>query len=92
MASDGVAAEDAPRRMVLSDREWQTEHILLAWAAVEHVRVVEPDSAAATTDYVNGLADNARLLAGGNARLYVTLLRSQLKWLRRLPSGLGELR
>jgi hypothetical protein len=91
-ASGGVVGLPVPPRMLLTDGQWRTEHTLLALLAVEHIRVVEPADSGATTSYVNGVADNARLLAGANGRLYVTLLRSQLKWLRRLPSGVGELR
>jgi hypothetical protein len=52
-------------RLVLTDGQWRTEATLLAWLAVEHVRVVEPADSRVTTGYVNGVADNARALAVG---------------------------
>jgi hypothetical protein len=86
-----VTERDAGR-MVLTEGQHRTEATLLAWMAIEFIRVVEPADSGVTTGYVNQVADNARLLSGANARLYMSLLRSQLKWVRRLPSGLGELR
>jgi hypothetical protein len=76
-----------PPRLVLTDGQWRTEHILLAWLAREHRRVVEPADSRVTTDYVNRVADNSRLLSGGNPRLHLNLLRHMVRRLRSLPVG-----
>jgi hypothetical protein len=74
-------------RMLLSDSQWRAEHVLAAWIAVEHARLTGAADSRTTTGYVNQVVDNSRLLSGGNPRLHLNLLRSQVHWLRGLPVG-----
>jgi hypothetical protein len=76
-------------RLVFTDQQYQRECVLAYAMAVEHIRVAEPADAGVTTRYVNQVVDNSRLLSGGNARLHLNLLRSQVRWLKSLK--LGEL-
>jgi hypothetical protein len=83
--------EQKSPRLTLSDQQWRSEHLLAAAVALEFVRITAPSDSHTTAAYAAATVDNSRTLAAGNARLHFSLLRGQLKWLRSLPAGSGEL-
>jgi hypothetical protein len=79
-------------RLVLSDEQHRREAVLAYGIAVEHIRVAAPPDSRTTARYCEMVRANSAALAGGDARLHLRLLHGQLKWLRSLPAGCGELR
>jgi hypothetical protein len=74
-------------RLLLTDEQWRLEHLLAAAVALEFIRVVAPSDPRTTAKYAATTVDNSRLLAVGNPKLHLSLLRGQLKWLRGLKHG-----
>jgi hypothetical protein len=87
VASDEVLPEADPPRLLLSDSQWRTEHILAAWISVEHARLSDAADSRATARYAADVVDRSRLLSGTNPRLHLNLLRGQLRWLKGLKPG-----
>jgi hypothetical protein len=81
-----------PPRLVLTDEQHRRECVLAAGIAVEFIRLVVPADSRVTARYAASAVDNSRLLCAGSPRLHLSLLRGQLKWLRSLEPGSGELR
>jgi hypothetical protein len=73
--------------LVLSDDQRQLEAMIAAALAVEHARLVPLGDARAAAGYAAMVVDNSRVLAAGNARVHLNLLRSQLRWARSLKPG-----
>jgi hypothetical protein len=89
--SQSEASGGVPR-LLLSDEEWRLEHVLAYAMALEFGRVAVRASHTAAARYVSQVVDNSRALCAGSPRLHLNLLRSQVRWLRDLPVGSGELR
>jgi hypothetical protein len=93
----GLPGGVAPH-LVLTGAERTREALLASAIAVEFIRVValseseHPADSRVAARYTSRVVDNSRALAGGNARLHLSLLVSHRDWLRTLPSGCGELR
>lgn len=75
--------------LVLSPAEHTREALMASSIAVEYIRVATPADSRVTAKYAATVVDNSRLLAGGNPRLHLNLLRGHVAWLRSLPTGLG---
>ena len=88
-ASEGVlaAAGGTAPRLLLSDDQCHKEAVLAAAIAIEFIRLVAPADPRTTAKYAATTVDNSRLLAGGNSKLHLNLLRGQLRWLRGLKPG-----
>jgi hypothetical protein len=81
----------------LNEAQRRQEHLYAAALAGEFGRIkfgrVYPlASARIASRYASTVVDNSRALAAGNPRVHMGLLRGQLRWLRSLPMGSGELR
>jgi hypothetical protein len=75
----------------LTDYQRTNEGLLAAYVAVEFGRVTGSVDARRAAAYAAQVTDNSRALATGSARSHMSLLRGQLRWLRGLPVGSGEL-
>jgi hypothetical protein len=76
-----------PATLVLSERQRFLEARILAAVAVEFRRIVTSSDSWQVTDYMAQLHANARTLAVGDARRYITLIYFHLVWMRELPAG-----
>jgi hypothetical protein len=80
-------AEGTAPHLLLSDEQCHKEAVLAAAIALEFIRLVAPTDPRTTARYAATTVDNSRLLAGGNSKLHLNLLRGQLRWLRGLKPG-----
>ena len=76
-----------PPRLVLTDEQHRRECLLAAAVAIEFIRLVAPADSRVTARYAASTVDNSRLLCAGDARLHLSLLRGQVRHLRRLNPG-----
>jgi hypothetical protein len=89
--SDSVDSGQKSPCLTLSDHERWLEHALGAAVAVEFVRVAASPDPGVTAAYANRVVSNSRALAAGDPKLHLSLLRSQVRWLRGLRVGSREL-
>jgi hypothetical protein len=77
--------------VLLTEYQRHVEAVLAAAVAIEFIRIAQPSDSRVTARYAASAVDNSRLLCAGSPRLHLSLLHGQLKWLRSLPAGCGEL-
>jgi hypothetical protein len=89
--TDGLVSGRKSPIVELTEQERVMEHMIGAHLAAEYLRLRPLADARAAAAYAAQVTDNSRALATGSARSHMSLLRGQLRWLRGLPVGSGEL-
>jgi hypothetical protein len=85
--------DSAPKStcLVLTADQAQLEALYASAVSLEYIRVRRPVDSRCAAAYAAQVVDNSRLLAGGDPRLHLNLMRSQIRWLRSLRVGSSQL-